>query len=53
MDGTNSYVRALCSLLILEDVIRKLESKLFERVTGLTIDDFDLLLRVGVFNRAH
>ena len=25
----------------LEDVIRKLEPKLFERVTGLTIDDFD------------
>ena len=37
----------------LEDVIRKLEPNLFERVTGLTIDDFDLLLRVGVFNRAQ
>ena len=37
----------------LEDVIRKLEPRLFERVTGLTIDDFDLLLRVGVFNRAQ
>ncbi len=37
----------------LEDVIRKLEPKLFERVTGLTIDDFDLLLRIGVFNRAQ
>lgn len=37
----------------LEDVIRKLEPLLFERVTGLTIDDFDLLLRVGVFNRAQ
>ena len=37
----------------LEDVIRKLEPSLFERVTGLTIDDFDLLLRVGVFNRAQ
>ena len=37
----------------LEDVIRKLEPKLFERVTGLTIDDFDLLLRIGVFNRAY
>ena len=34
-------------------LIRKLEPKLFERVTGLTIDDFDLLLRVGVFNRAQ
>ncbi|MBR1766928.1 MAG: restriction endonuclease, partial [Bacteroidales bacterium] len=34
----------------LEDVIRKLEPSLFERVTGLTIDDFDLLLRIGVFN---
>ncbi len=37
----------------LEDVIRKLEPSLFERVTGLTIDDFDLLLRVGVFNKAQ
>ena len=37
----------------LGDVIRKLEPSLFERVTGLTIDDFDLLLRVGVFNRAQ
>ncbi|MDD6186094.1 MAG: GIY-YIG nuclease family protein [Bacteroidales bacterium] len=37
----------------LEDVIRKLEPSLFERVTGLTIDNFDLLLRVGVFNRAQ
>ena len=37
----------------LEDVIRRLEPSLFERVTGLTIDDFDLLLRVGVFNRAQ
>ena len=37
----------------LEDVIRKLEPSLFERVTGLTIDDFDLLLRVGVFNRGQ
>ncbi|KWW31246.1 MAG: putative restriction enzyme [bacterium P3] len=37
----------------LEDVIRKLEPSLFGRVTGLAIDDFDLLLRVGVFNRAQ
>ncbi len=37
----------------LEDVIRKLEPSLFERVTGLTIYDFDLLLRVGVFNRGQ
>ena len=37
----------------LEDVIRKLEPSLFERVTGLTIDYFDLLLRIGVFNRAQ
>ena len=37
----------------LEDVIRKLEPSLFERVTGLTIEDFDLLLRIGVFNRAQ
>lgn len=37
----------------LEDVIRKLEPSLFERVSGLTIDDFELLLRIGVFNRAQ
>ena len=34
----------------LTDIIRKLEPDLFERVTGLTIDDFNLLLSVGVFN---
>lgn len=34
----------------LTDIIRKLEPELFERVTGLTIDDFNLLLSVGVFN---
>lgn len=37
----------------LEDVIRKLEPSLFKRVTGLDIDDFDLLLRIGVFNKAQ
>lgn len=34
----------------LTDIICKLEPDLFERVTGLTIDDFKLLLSVSVFN---
>jgi len=34
----------------LTDIIRKLEPELFQRVTGLSIDDFELLLSVGVFN---
>ncbi len=34
----------------LTDIIRKLEPELFERVTGLTIEDFELLLSVGLFN---
>lgn len=34
----------------LQDIIRKLEPQLFERVTGLTIDDFDILISVGIFN---
>lgn len=34
----------------LQDIIRKLEPQLFEKVTGLTIDDFDILISVGVFN---
>lgn len=34
----------------LQDVIRKIEPQLFKRVTGLNVDDFDLLLSLGVFN---
>ena len=34
----------------LTDVIRKLEPKLFKRVTGLEIEDFDNLVKIGVFN---
>lgn len=37
----------------LTDIIRKLEPLLFRRVTGLTIDDFELLVSVGVFNDAQ
>ncbi|MGI6877183.1 restriction endonuclease [Microbacterium sp. gxy059] len=37
----------------LNDVIRKLEPELFRTVTGLTIDDFDLLVSLGVFNAGH
>lgn len=37
----------------LVDVIDSLDSDLFERVTGLTVDDFRLLNEVGVFNREH
>ena len=37
----------------LTDVITVLEPTLFERVTGLTQKDFDLLRRVGVFNQAN
>jgi hypothetical protein len=34
----------------LQDVITKLEPDLFRAVTGLTVDDFDLLVRLRVFN---
>jgi hypothetical protein len=34
----------------LQDVITKLEPDLFHTVTGLTIDDFDLLVSLRVFN---
>ena len=34
----------------LEDVITKLEPDLFETVTGLTVKDFHLLVRLRVFN---
>jgi hypothetical protein len=34
----------------LTHVIRSLDSALFERVTGLTIADFEMLAKIGVFN---
>lgn len=34
----------------LEDVITKLESALFKRVTGLSVDDFNLLRGLNLFN---
>jgi hypothetical protein len=37
----------------LSDVIRKREPELFKKVTGLSINDFDLLVSLGVFNSAH
>ncbi len=37
----------------LTDIIRKLEPELFQRVTSLTIPDFELLVSVGVFNSAQ
>lgn len=36
----------------LEDVITKLEPGLFKKVTGLTVKDFDLLVGLGLFNKA-
>ena len=35
----------------LEDVITKLDSRLFKKVTGLEITDFELLVNKGVFNK--
>lgn len=37
----------------LRDVITKLEPELFKAVTGLTVDDFNLLVSLNVFNSAH
>jgi hypothetical protein len=37
----------------LKDVITKLEPELFKTVTGLTVDDFNLLVSLNVFNSAH
>ena len=34
----------------LKDVITQLEPDLFQRVTGLTIPDFELLVSIGIFN---
>lgn len=39
-----------CSENTLQDVITKLEPDLFLAVTGLTVKDFDLLVRLKVFN---
>lgn len=36
----------------LRDVITKLEPRLFKRVTGLNVEDFELLVSLGVFNSA-
>ncbi|UOE43509.1 DEAD/DEAH box helicase family protein [Agromyces larvae] len=37
----------------LKDVITKIEPELFQAVTGLTVEDFDLLVSLGVFNAGH
>ena len=37
----------------LKDVITKLEPELFRAVTGLSVDDFNLLVSLNVFNSAH
>ena len=37
----------------LKDVITKLEPDLFKAVTGLSVDDFNLLVSLNVFNSAH
>ena len=37
----------------LKDVITKLEPGLFRAVTGLTVEDFNLLVSLNVFNSAH
>lgn len=35
----------------LKDVITQLEPALFQKVTGLTIPDFDLLVSIGIFHQ--
>lgn len=37
----------------LKDIITKLEPDLFKTVTGLTVEDFDLLVSLNVFNSAQ
>ena len=37
----------------LKDVITKLEPDLFRAVTGLTVEDFNLLVSLNVFNSSH
>ena len=34
----------------LKDVITQLEPELFQKVTGLTMPDFELLVSIGIFN---
>lgn len=34
----------------LRDVITKIDSELFKKVTGLTVKDFELLVSIGLFN---
>ena len=37
----------------LKHVIESLDSPLFERVTGITVDDFRMLNDLGLFNKQH
>ena len=37
----------------LQDVITKLEPELFKKVTGLSVEDFNLLVSLNVFNSGH
>jgi len=37
----------------LKHVIESLDSNLFERVTGLTVNDFRVLNDIGLFNAQH
>lgn len=37
----------------LQDVITKIEPELFKTVTGLSVQDFSLLVSLGVFNAGH
>ncbi len=37
----------------LKDVIESLDTPLFERVTGLTVNDFRMLSDIGLFNAQH
>lgn len=37
----------------LQDVITKIEPDLFKQVTGLSVSDFHLLVKTGVFNSVH
>jgi hypothetical protein len=34
----------------LQDIITQLEPELFQKVTGLTIPDFEILVSIGIFN---
>ena len=42
----------LCICAGLKDVITQLEPGLFNKVTGLSVEDFELLVSLGVFNSA-